>query len=85
MYNSQDVYEYFLPIWKRYWNLSEEVRKEGVGKLVDFLAIKLLGKELPLFYREKIIAQIHIQANPVTVVQEVTRDIVNSSHFMVLD
>jgi hypothetical protein len=85
MYNSQDVYEYFLPIWKRYWNLSEKERKEGVGKLVDFLAIKLLGKELPAFYREEIIAQIHIQANPVTVVQEVTRDIVNSSYFMVLD
>ncbi|MEA1953981.1 MAG: hypothetical protein U9O24_06280, partial [Campylobacterota bacterium] len=82
MYDSSDVYKEFLPLWEGPDKIAED---EAIARLVDILSIKLLGKELPAFYKQKIVSQVDRRGNPIFMVRQVTRNIVNSSHFMILD
>jgi len=80
--NSRDVYEEFLPLW----NGDDSKKPEAVSKLIDLLSMKLLGKELPANYKAKIYEEYKDSTrHPILVFRGVTRLIVTSPYFMVLD
>ncbi len=58
MFNSKDIYDEYLPIKKAAETEGVEARIESVSKLIDILARKFLGEELPADYKALILEQV---------------------------
>ena len=83
--NSRDVYEDFLPLWQDTEGTGV-TKEEAINELIDLLSVKLLGRALPADYKDKIY-QVHKNRTklPIHLFRDITRMILSSPYFMVLD